>query len=94
MTKKTLEADFARYTKIITEGELWEIVDTGREDVKNNRVMDDIISQDKTEYSSHALAEVLDGNMIMTGFWSQDPGLVSDDITKIKKGLAVKTYNN
>ena len=31
----TLEADLARHMKSITEGELWEIVDTGRENVKN-----------------------------------------------------------
>ena len=47
--------------KRIVLGELWDLVDDGRENVKNNRVMDDVIIRDKTEYSSHALAEVMDG---------------------------------
>ena len=47
--------------KIITEVELWELVDSGRKNVKNNRVTDEIITRVKTEYSSHALAEVVDG---------------------------------
>ena len=63
MTKNNLEEYFARHMKRITEGELWEIVDTGRENVKNTRVMDDFISRDKIEYSSHALAEVVVENM-------------------------------
>ena len=29
--------------------------------VKKTRVPDDVITRDKTEYSSHALAEVMDG---------------------------------
>ena len=60
-TKNTPGADFARHMKRTTEGELWEIVDTGRENVKKTRVMDDVITHDKTEYSSHSLAEVADG---------------------------------
>ena len=47
--------------KSITEGEIWELVDTGRENVKNTLVMDDVITCDKTGYFSHALAEVMDG---------------------------------
>ena len=47
--------------KRITEGELWELVDTGKENVKRNGVTYDVITRDKTEYSSHALAEVVDG---------------------------------
>ena len=61
MTKNNPESDFARHMKIITEGEIWEVVDTGKENVKNTRVMDDVITHDNTEYSSHALAEVVDG---------------------------------
>ena len=61
MTKNTQEADFARHMKRITQGELWELADAGRENVKNTRVTDDIISREKTEYSSHALAEAVDG---------------------------------
>ena len=61
MTNNTSVANFTRYMKWITEGELWELVDTGRENVKKNGVMDDIITHDKTEYSSHAIAEVVSG---------------------------------
>ena len=50
-----------RHKKRITEGELWELVDTGRENVKKTGVTDDVITRDKTEYSSHTLAEVVDG---------------------------------
>ena len=36
-------------------------MDTGMENVNNIRVTDDVISHEKTEYSSHTLAEVVDG---------------------------------
>ena len=36
-------------------------MDTGRDNVKNNRLADDVITRYKTEYSSHALAKVVDG---------------------------------
>ena len=36
-------------------------MDTGRENIKNTRVTDDVISCEKTEYPSHSLAEVVDG---------------------------------
>ena len=49
------------HIKRITEEELWELLETGRDDVKNNRVTDDLIKRDKTEYSSHALSEVVGG---------------------------------
>ena len=61
MTKNTSEAYFTRHMKRITEVELWELVDTGRENVKKTGVMNNIITRDKTEYSSHALAEVMYG---------------------------------
>ena len=61
MTKDTLEEDFSRQMKRIIEGELQELVDTERDNFKNTRVTYDVISCDKTEYSSHALAEVVDG---------------------------------
>ena len=61
MTKNTLEADFTRHMKWITEGELWDIVDTGRENVNKTVVTDDVNTRDNTECSSHALAEVVDG---------------------------------
>ena len=47
--------------KRITEGELWDIVETVSEDVKITRVTDDVMERDKTEYSSHSLDEVVDG---------------------------------
>ena len=50
-----------RQMKRITEGELWELVDTERENFKNTRVTDDFIRHEMTEYSSHTLAEVVDG---------------------------------
>ena len=36
-------------------------MDTKRENFKKNRVIYDVITHYKNEYSSHALAEVLDG---------------------------------
>ena len=61
MNKNTLETDFARHMRKITEVELWELVDTGRENTKKTGVTDDIITRDNIEYSSHQLAEVVDG---------------------------------
>ena len=61
MTKKTLEANFARHVRRITEGSFWYLVDTGRGNVNNTGVTDDVITHDKTEYSSLALPEVVDG---------------------------------
>ena len=61
MTKENSEADFVRHMRRITEGELWELMDTGSENVKNKEVMDDVINRDNTEYYSHTLAEVVDG---------------------------------
>ena len=49
MTKNTLEAYFARHIKRIAEVEHWELVDTGRGNVKNTGVTDDVITCDKTE---------------------------------------------
>ena len=60
-TKKNSEADFARHMRRITEGELSELVDTGRENVKKAGITDEVINHDKTEYYSHSLAEVVNG---------------------------------
>ena len=46
--------------KIVTEGELWELMDTGRENFNNTRVTDDVISRKNTVYCSHTLTEVVD----------------------------------
>ena len=43
------------------ERKICGIKDTGRENVNINRVTDEVITRDKTEYSSQALAEVVDG---------------------------------
>ena len=67
MTNNTLEVYFASHMNKITEGKLWELVDTGRENFNNTRVVDDVISHDKTEYSNNALAEVMDG--IHKNYW-------------------------
>ena len=61
MTKNTSEAYFMKHVKKITKRELWELVDTGRENVNNTRVTDDVISRDKNEYPSHTIAEVVYG---------------------------------
>ena len=61
MTKNTSEADFARHMKRITEGELWDFVGIVRENVKNTRVTNDVITYYKTKYSSYALAEAVNG---------------------------------
>ena len=61
MTKNTSESYFARSMRRSIEGELRELVDTVRGNIKNNRVMDGSINCDKTKYSNHSLAEVVDG---------------------------------
>ena len=58
----TSESDFVKHMNRITEEELWEIVDTGRDNSKNDRVTNDFINSDNTEYSSHAILEVVEGN--------------------------------
>ena len=59
MTKNISEADFSRHMKKIKKGELWELVDTGRQYVKKTGVTDEVITRDNTEYLSHTLAEVV-----------------------------------
>ena len=49
MNKTTLEEDFARNTRRITEVELWELVYTGRKNFKKTEVTDDVITHDKNE---------------------------------------------
>ena len=59
MTKNTLEEDFARHMRRITEGELWELVNTRMENVKKTGVTYDAITLNKTEYSSNVLSKVV-----------------------------------
>ena len=61
MANNCFEVDFFKKTRRITKGELWEIVETRRRNIKSIRVSDKIIERDKTEYSSHALADVMYG---------------------------------
>ena len=61
MMRNTSEAYFVKHTKRIIDGELWELVETGRGNANNIRVTDDFIKCNKTEYSSHTLADVVDG---------------------------------
>ena len=61
LTNNTSGADFARHMKRITERELWELVDTRRDNFNKTKFTDDVITHDKTEYSSEALTEVVDG---------------------------------
>ena len=61
-TKNTSKSDCMNHMKRMTEGELWELMDTRRQNVNHTRVADNAINHDKTEYSSHALAEAVDGD--------------------------------
>ena len=61
MTKNTLEADFAMHMRSITEGELWEIIYTGRDNYRKTGVTDDVITRNNSEYYSHTLAEIMNG---------------------------------
>ena len=60
-TENCPEADYVKRMKRIMEGELWEIMETGRNNFNDNGVVDGVMYYDSTEYSSHALAEVVDG---------------------------------
>ena len=60
-TKNSSEEYFARNMRRITEGELWEIVDTGRENIKKTGVTDYVTTCDKNEYPIHEITEFMDG---------------------------------
>ena len=60
MTRIFSESYYVKHMKRITEGEIWDIMETGRDNVNNIGVTDEIIECDKTEYSSHPLAKVVD----------------------------------
>ena len=51
---------YDKHMKRFTDGELWEIVETGRENVNIARVTDEVMEHIKTEYSSHSFVEVVD----------------------------------
>ena len=56
ITKDCLKADYAKHTQRIVEVKLLEIVETVRDNIKNNRLLDGVMDNDLTEYSRHALA--------------------------------------
>ena len=60
MTKNCSESDHVKHAKRITEGELWEIMETGMEDVNNNGVLDGVTDCDSTEYSRHELVNTVE----------------------------------
>ena len=59
MTNNCSEADYDKVENRITEGELWELVESGRKNVKNNGLLDRVMDNESTEYSSHALADAV-----------------------------------
>ena len=59
MTKNTSIVYLVKHMKKITEGELWEIVETGRGNAKNTRATDYIVKFEKTEYYFHSLSRVV-----------------------------------
>ena len=69
LTKNTLEADFVKHMKRITEEELWELVDTGRGNFKNTKVTEYFMNCDNTEHYSHTIAEVVDGEHRKNWIW-------------------------
>ena len=54
MRKENSEEDFESHMKKIIEGEIWELVDTGRENFRKTGVRDYVITHDTAEYYSHA----------------------------------------
>ena len=55
------EVDSLKHVKSITEGELWDIMETMRGNVKIIRVTDEVLKHEKTEYSSRSFDEGMDG---------------------------------
>ena len=56
LTNICSEANCATQAKIIMEGELWDLVETGMHNVKNSGVMDGVMDFDPLEYYSHSRA--------------------------------------
>ena len=55
MTKNCPKAEHVKHTNRITEGEIWELVETGRGNIKIDRVTG-VEDYDSTKYSSRTLA--------------------------------------
>ena len=56
MIKNVFKDDNAKHAKRTMKGELWELVETGRVNVKKYGVTDRVMDCDLTEYCSHKLA--------------------------------------
>ena len=82
MTKSCSEADYVKQTKRITEGELWELMQTGRDNVNNIGVTDGGTDHEKLNILvTHSLKSCM-GKSGMTGSWLQDPVLASKISTR------------
>ena len=58
--KNFSESELTKNAKRIKKEDIWELVETGRENVKNNGVVDGVTDFDSTEYSSHSLTNPAD----------------------------------
>ena len=59
MIKNFSEAGYVKHMNRIMEGELWELVGTGRVNANNDGVVDGVMDCDSIEYSSHTLADAV-----------------------------------
>ena len=50
MMNNCYEEYFVKHMKRITDGEPWEIVETGRENINITKFMDDVMKHDNTGY--------------------------------------------
>ena len=60
MTENYSKDDNAKHVKMIMEGELQELVETGRGDFKNNGVTDRVTAFCSTEYYIHSISNNMD----------------------------------
>ena len=61
MTKKFSYADYVKHTNRITEGELWELVKTGRDNINNIGIIDGVMDRDSTKYYSNEITKFMEG---------------------------------
>ena len=57
MTKNGSDTYYAKHVNNIRG--LWELLETGRENINNNGVLDGVMNLDLTEYSTHALTDAM-----------------------------------
>ena len=67
MIKLYYDANYIKHAKSTIEGKIWEIVEIGKENVKNNEVLDGVTNCYSAEYSSHVIAEVI--NDVKMHYW-------------------------